>query len=149
MNTETGEAVAIKIIDKTRINDPAMFEQIKTEISFIKKIKHPYIINLKEVFETSEDICIVLEYIGGGSVLDRMAKQDGKLTEQQTRFYFKQLMDGLSYCHDKNVCHRDLKPEVNMWVYVCLFISLSTLYILYMHTYIYIIHTYYIFFFYI
>ena len=116
MNTETGEAVAIKIIEKTRINDPAMFEQIKTEISFIKQIKHPYIINLKEVFETSEYICIVLEYISGGCVLDIMAKQDGKLTEQQARFCFMQLVDGLSYCHDKNVCHRDLKPEVNMWV---------------------------------
>ena len=87
-----------------------------------------------------------------------VAKQDGKLTEPQARFYFKQLVDGLSYCHDKNVCHRDLKPEVNLWVYVYVVFTkyyihtvnakipyIYTLYIPYMHTYIYIIHTYYIY----
>ena len=78
-----------------------------------------------------------------------VAKQDGKLTEPQARFYFKQLVDGLSYCHDKNVCHRDLKPEVNMWVYQFTYMFLlNIIYTIYTYIYTYI-HICYIFYFYI
>jgi serine/threonine protein kinase len=38
--------------------------------------------------------------------------QVGKLSEEQARFYFQQLVEGVDYCHKLGICHRDLKPEV-------------------------------------
>ncbi|XP_070058068.1 CBL-interacting serine/threonine-protein kinase 1-like isoform X2 [Nicotiana tomentosiformis] len=53
---------------------------------------------------------MVLEYVNGGELFDRIASK-GKLKEAQGRKLFQQLIDGVSYCHDKGVFHRDLKLE--------------------------------------
>ncbi|XP_043723290.1 CBL-interacting protein kinase 1-like isoform X3 [Telopea speciosissima] len=53
---------------------------------------------------------MVLEYVNGGELFDRIASK-GRLTEAEGRRLFQQLIDGVSYCHDKGVFHRDLKPE--------------------------------------
>ncbi|KAG8067088.1 hypothetical protein GUJ93_ZPchr0005g15820 [Zizania palustris] len=53
---------------------------------------------------------MVLEFVNGGELLERIAIK-GKLSEREGRRLFHQLIDGVSYCHDKGVYHRDLKPE--------------------------------------
>ena len=111
MNTETNEAVAIKILDKDKIQTRNMGAQIKKEISIMKMINHHHVVMVKDVFATSAKIFIVLEFVGGGELFDKIANE-GKLPEEKARFYFKQLVEGLSHCHNNGVCHRDLKPEV-------------------------------------
>ena len=115
VNRETNEACAIKILDKDKIQRKNMGNQIKKEISIMKMINHKQIIAVKDVFATATKIFIVLELVEGGELFDKIAN-DGKLTEEQARFYFLQLVEGLQYCHDHNVCHRDLKPEVSTHV---------------------------------
>lgn len=53
---------------------------------------------------------MVLEYVNGGELFDKIATH-GKLSEQVGRKLFQQLIDGISYCHERGVYHRDLKPE--------------------------------------
>jgi len=53
---------------------------------------------------------MVLEFVNGGELFDRIAIK-GKLSEEEGRRLFQQLIDGVSYCHEKGVYHRDLKPE--------------------------------------
>ncbi|XP_019054955.1 PREDICTED: CBL-interacting serine/threonine-protein kinase 1-like isoform X3 [Nelumbo nucifera] len=53
---------------------------------------------------------MTLEYVNGGELFDRIASK-GRLSESEGRKLFQQLIDGVSYCHDKGVFHRDLKPE--------------------------------------
>ncbi|CAO2173938.1 unnamed protein product [Urochloa humidicola] len=53
---------------------------------------------------------MVLEFVNGGELFDKIAIK-GKLSEREGRRLFQQLIDGVSYCHDKGVYHRDLKPE--------------------------------------
>ncbi|XP_075519063.1 CBL-interacting serine/threonine-protein kinase 9-like isoform X5 [Primulina tabacum] len=111
-NTQsTGEyAVAIKIIDRHRVLSSHMVEQIKREISTMKMIKHPNVLNILEVMASKTKIYIVLEYVGGGELFDKIARQ-GKLKEGVARMYFQQLINAVDYCHSRGVYHRDLKPE--------------------------------------
>lgn len=56
---KTGEVVAVKIIKKKDVGDKA--EMIETEIDILRRVRHPNIISLKEMFETDKEICLVME----------------------------------------------------------------------------------------
>ncbi|KAK4418785.1 CBL-interacting serine/threonine-protein kinase [Sesamum alatum] len=109
-NTHTAAPVAIKIIDRDRVLCHQMVEQIKREISTMKMIKHPNVLNLFEVMASRTKIYIVLEYVDGGELFDKIAKY-GKLQEDAARRYFQQLINAVDYCHSRGIYHRDLKPE--------------------------------------
>ncbi len=110
VNQESQEAVAIKVLDKEKIQKQNMGNQIKKEISIMKMVKHKYIVGMIEVLASKSKIFIVLELVTGGELFDKIVR-DGKLAEDQALFYLGQLVEGVSYCHKLGVCHRDLKPE--------------------------------------
>lgn len=105
----TGEGVAIKVIDKDKVKKEGMMEQIKREISVMRLVRHPNVVNLKEVMATKTKILVVMEYIRGGELFAKVAK--GKLKEELARKYFQQLISAVEFCHSRGVSHRDLKPE--------------------------------------
>ena len=109
-NTETNEYVAIKVLDKEKIQKENMGGQVKREIAIMKLIKHPNIVQLHEVLASKTKIFIVLELVTGGELFEKIV-ENTKLNEEQARFYFQQLCIGTDYCHRQGVCHRDLKPE--------------------------------------
>ncbi|XP_027086862.1 CBL-interacting serine/threonine-protein kinase 23-like isoform X4 [Coffea arabica] len=109
-NIETGENVAIKILDKEKILKHKMIGQIKREISTMKLIRHPNVIRMFEVMASKTKIYIVLEFVTGGELFDKIATK-GRLKEDEARKYFQQLINAVDYCHSRGVCHRDLKPE--------------------------------------
>ncbi|KAG5031179.1 hypothetical protein JHK85_015161 [Glycine max] len=88
-NTETGESVAMKVLDRSTI------------------IKHKMV---DQVLASRTKIYIILEFITGGELFDKIIHH-GRLSEADSRRYFQQLIDGVDYCHSKGVYHRDLKPE--------------------------------------
>lgn len=108
-NIETGMSVAIKIIDKERIVKVGMMDQIQREISVMKLVRHPNIVQLYEVMANKAKIYFVMEYVRGGELFDKVAK--GKLKEGAARKYFQQLISAVDFCHSRGVYHRDLKPE--------------------------------------
>ncbi|XP_029124842.1 CBL-interacting serine/threonine-protein kinase 8 isoform X2 [Cajanus cajan] len=109
-NTETGESVAMKVLDRSTIIKHKMIDQIKREISIMKLVRHPYVVRLHEVLASRTKIYIILEFITGGELFDKIVNH-GRLSEAESRRYFQQLIDGVDYCHSKGVYHRDLKPE--------------------------------------
>ena len=90
VDSETNVAVAIKILDKEKIQKQNMGNQIKKEISIMKMVKHKYVVGMIEVLASKTKIFIVLELITGGELFDKIV-QVGKLSEDQARFYFNQL----------------------------------------------------------
>ncbi|XP_038891466.1 CBL-interacting serine/threonine-protein kinase 1-like isoform X2 [Benincasa hispida] len=106
----TGRRYAVKILDKTKILHLNFSDQIKREISTLKLLRHPNVVRLYEVLASKTKIYMVLECASGGELFDRIESK-GKMDEVEGRRLFQQLIDGLSYCHDKGVYHRDLKLE--------------------------------------
>ena len=102
-------SVAIKVIDKKKIMKVGMMNHIKREISVMRLIKHPNVVQLHEVMASKTKIYFVLEYVKGGELFDKVAK--GKLKEEVVKKYFKQLISAISFCHSRGVYHRDLKPK--------------------------------------
>lgn len=108
-SVKTGQGVAIKVIDKEKIVKVGLIEQIKREISVMRLIKHPNVVNLYEVMATKTKIYFVMEYAKGGELFNKVAK--GRLKENTARKYFQELMNAVDFCHSRGVYHRDLKPE--------------------------------------
>ncbi|KAK6912297.1 NAF domain [Dillenia turbinata] len=108
-NIITSESVAIKVINKDQVKKEGMMEQIKTEISVMRLVRHPNVVELKEVMATKTKIFFVMEYVKGGELFAKVAK--GRLSESSARKYFQQLISAVDFCHSRGVSHRDLKPE--------------------------------------
>ncbi|KAK6154782.1 hypothetical protein DH2020_009030 [Rehmannia glutinosa] len=108
-NVRTGESVAIKVIDKEKILKVGLIAHIKREISILRRVRHPNIVQLFEVMATKSKIFFVMEYVKGGELFNKVAK--GRLKEEVARKYFQQLVSAVAFCHARGVYHRDLKPE--------------------------------------
>ena len=63
-----------------------------------------------EVIDTPTDIFVVMEYVSGGELFDCIVSK-GRLSEDEARRLFQQIISGVEYCHAHRVVHRDLKPE--------------------------------------
>ena len=110
VNVQTGEVVAIKILDKEKIQKQNMGAQVKKEISIMKLVRHHFVVKLKEVLASKTKIFIVLELVTGGELFDKIVEAQ-RFDTETARFYFQQLVVGTIFCHNNGVCHRDLKPE--------------------------------------
>eukprot|EP00267_Zea_mays_P044282 XP_020396469.1 CBL-interacting protein kinase 31 isoform X1 [Zea mays] len=109
-NMDTGDHVAIKILDKAKVHKNKLAEQIRREICTMKLIQHPNVVRLYEVMGSKARIYIVLEFVMGGELHDIIATS-GRLKEDEARRYFQQLINAVDYCHSRGVYHRDLKLE--------------------------------------
>lgn len=108
-NVNTNQSVAIKVINKEKILRIGLIDQIKREISVMRLVRHPNIVQLYEVMASKTKIYFAMEYVKGGELFARVAK--GKLKEDLARKYFQQLIGAVDFCHSRGVYHRDLKPE--------------------------------------
>ncbi|XP_065875142.1 serine/threonine-protein kinase SRK2I isoform X2 [Euphorbia lathyris] len=102
----TKELVAVKYIERGDKID----ENVQREIINHRSLRHPNIVRFKEVILTPTHLAIVMEYASGGELFEKICNA-GRFREDEARFYFQQLISGVSYCHAMQVCHRDLKLE--------------------------------------
>jgi len=103
---ETKELVAMKYIERGQKID----ENVAREIINHRSLRHPNIIRFKEVVLTPTHLAIVMEYAAGGELFERICSA-GRFSEDEARYFFQQLISGVSYCHSMQICHRDLKLE--------------------------------------
>mmetsp|Transcript_15120 Transcript_15120/g.28448 ORF Transcript_15120/g.28448 Transcript_15120/m.28448 type:complete len:723 (-) Transcript_15120:60-2228(-) len=106
----TGHKVAVKILNKAKIKQLGMEEKVQREINILHLCTHPHIIRLYEVIDTPTDIFLVNEYVSGGELFDYIVSK-GRLSSDEARNFFHQIISGVEYCHFQKIVHRDLKPE--------------------------------------
>ncbi len=110
-NKKTGEIRACKHLSKLNIKN---LEKFRREIEILKKMDHPNIIKLFEVFESDRSIYLIMEECKGGEIFDRIIEhiQNKKMySEKDAANIIQQVMSCIQYCHNHNICHRDLKPD--------------------------------------
>lgn len=80
------------------------------QIVALKNLDCENIVQLKSVLRSSQNIWIVMECLGGGSLLDCLMSY-GRFDEEQSRMYIHQIVTGIEFCHAHSIFHRDLKPD--------------------------------------
>lgn len=86
-------------------------EVVKCEIEVMNQLNHANLIQLYAAFESRHEITLVMEYVDGGELFDRIIDENYKLTELDTVLFIRQISEGLQYMHKMYILHLDLKPE--------------------------------------
>ncbi|CEP03702.1 hypothetical protein PBRA_003309 [Plasmodiophora brassicae] len=105
----TGDPVAIKGYNLERLRLKHIVESLDSEIAIMKMFDHVNIVKLISVHRTSRHIYLVIEYCANGDLSSHL--RHGPLSESRARHLLRQLARGLSFLHERNMLHRDLKPQ--------------------------------------
>lgn len=106
----TGQKVAIKILDKWKIEDINDIERVEREIHILKIVRHPSIIQLYEIIETPQRLFLIMEHCCNGELFNYITSKN-HLSEQESCRLFQQLINGIEYLGELGIAHRDIKPE--------------------------------------
>eukprot|EP00826_Nyctotherus_ovalis_P001168 TRINITY_DN10153_c0_g2_i6.p1 TRINITY_DN10153_c0_g2~~TRINITY_DN10153_c0_g2_i6.p1 ORF type:complete len:502 (+),score=131.79 TRINITY_DN10153_c0_g2_i6:28-1506(+) len=106
----TGKFVAIKLIHKQLMKDETSKRKVMREVAIWEKLAHSNVIRLYETFESEKYLLYVEELCAGGDLLSYVRKRR-KLKEPAAKAIFKQILNGIYYCHSKGILHRDIKLD--------------------------------------
>nr|XP_023417884.1 putative sperm motility kinase W isoform X2 [Cavia porcellus] len=106
-HVSTRMLVAVKVLQKDKLRPTA----VRREVSILKDLQHPNIIQLLEVSENSTTMFLVMEYARGKDLQRHIKRAERqKLQEERARLIFRELLEAVQYCHNRGVIHGDLKP---------------------------------------
>ena len=112
-NKTSEELYALKVIEKKVVEG----NRYESELNVLRRVRHPNIIRLYEVFHSNTKIYMLLELAAGGDLFDRIYSR-GHFTERRGKSVIRMVLSGVAYLHGIGIAHRDLKPENLLYKYL-------------------------------
>jgi serine/threonine protein kinase len=109
VHKDTGDVYAVKIINRAGLK-PSDDEAVMNEVAILQSLVHRTIVQLVDFYEEKDYFFMVMEYMTGGDVFDRIVDMN-HYTERDARDLVKILLKAVKFMHDQGVAHRDLKPQ--------------------------------------
>ena len=103
--------VVVKVLSHTLRDEPSFVQQFMQEVDVIAHLQHPQIIPIYDFGQHEEDMYIVMAYMRGGTLADRIDQSQAGLQDEETTRLLDLIANGLDYAHSKDIVHRDLKPN--------------------------------------
>eukprot|EP01041_Mallomonas_annulata_P001989 gene1989-3869_t len=112
MHRSSGHTYAVKIIDlrPLRLREKFSPLRLRREVDIMRRLRHPNIIQFVDVFETSDQLLVVMEYAPGKELFDVILSKKN-ISEAEAKPIFSQIVRALAHLHSMNILHRDIKPE--------------------------------------
>src|SRR5262245_13593305 len=107
-DTRLNRSVALKVLPAAFALDPDRLSRFKREAQLLASLNHPHIAAIYGVEESDEGGALVLEFVDGPTLADRLAK--GRMPIDEALAVARQVADALGAAHEQGIIHRDLKP---------------------------------------
>jgi serine/threonine protein kinase len=107
-NRETREIFAAKFV-KCRKQEER--DKCKEEIEIMNGLDHSRLLQLAAAYENPREVIMIMEFIGGGELFEKVVADDFTLTEHDCVLFMRQICAAIGYMHQKDIVHLDLKPE--------------------------------------
>jgi serine/threonine-protein kinase len=104
-----GRVVALKLIQRDKLDNPAVVKRFLREIRAAAKLDHPHIVHAYDAEEVNGTYALVMEFVDGAD-LGKIVKENGPLPVREACDYVRQAALGLQHAHEKGLVHRDIKP---------------------------------------
>ncbi|GAN10721.1 calcium/calmodulin-dependent protein kinase I [Mucor ambiguus] len=108
VHRSTGQSFALKIILKKAIAGKE--HMLSSELDILKQVRHPHIVSMHNLYESIDAVYIVTDLASGGELFQQLLKK-GSYTEKDASNLTRQMLEGLQYLHERDIVHRDMKPE--------------------------------------
>ncbi|XP_074551987.1 myosin light chain kinase, smooth muscle [Halichoeres trimaculatus] len=105
---ETGRVCAGKFYKGRRAKER---EAARKEIELMNYLHHPKLVQCLAAYDHKPEMVMVMEFIAGGELFERIVDDNFEHTEPASVRYMQQILEGISYMHQQNIIHLDLKPE--------------------------------------
>jgi tRNA A-37 threonylcarbamoyl transferase component Bud32/tetratricopeptide (TPR) repeat protein len=103
-----GRAVAVKLFPRNSLHHPHAREHWLAEARALSRVRHDHVVAVYRVEETDDWLCLVMEYVPGGTLRDRLSEP---LPPRDAARLIETIARAVGYFHTQGVCHLDLKPS--------------------------------------
>lgn len=108
---DTRNLYAMKVLIKHNVREKNAIKHTLNERAILKRVDHPFIVNLKFAFQTKDHLFMVMPYMNGGELFFHLSEGDDVFGEERAKFYAAEITLAIAYLHENGVLYRDLKPE--------------------------------------